>query len=107
MRGRARLGAVSAAAALSGLAGALFLEITPPGGSPDEASHFVRVEGLTKTLCGPRRPGHFEGVATIVAALFNMVGPDRAVIVTAYGTAAAVDRHLDAVAEAASTAKLT
>ena len=38
----------------------------------------VHVDELTKTLCGAHRPGHFEGVATIVAALLNMVVPDRA-----------------------------
>jgi pantoate--beta-alanine ligase len=48
-------------------------EVYAPG-----AATRVRVEGLTSTLCGPKRPGHFEGVATIVAALLNMVGPDRA-----------------------------
>jgi hypothetical protein len=37
---------------------------------------------------------------------YLMVGPDRAVIVTTYGTRDAVERHLDAVAEVARTAKL-
>ncbi|MDD5309925.1 MAG: pantoate--beta-alanine ligase [Deltaproteobacteria bacterium] len=39
----------------------------------------VRVEGLTRGLCGGKRPGHFEGVATIVLKLFNIVGPCTAV----------------------------
>lgn len=33
---------------------------------------------LTETLCGPGRPGHFEGVLLIVSRLFHIVQPDRA-----------------------------
>ncbi len=41
---------------------------------PGEATR-VRVAQLTEHLCGPFRPGHFEGVTTVVAKFFGIVGP--------------------------------
>ncbi len=45
---------------------------------PEPHLTYVTVEGITDRLCGPVRPGHFRGVATIVAKLFNIIPADRA-----------------------------
>lgn len=41
-------------------------------------STFVNVNNITDVLCGPKRPGHFQGVCTVVSKLFNIVSPTRA-----------------------------
>ncbi|HET7347328.1 MAG TPA: pantoate--beta-alanine ligase, partial [Acidobacteriaceae bacterium] len=48
-------------------------EMYPPG-----ATTFVEVAEISDRLDGVSRPGHFRGVATVVAKLFNIVAPDRA-----------------------------
>jgi len=45
---------------------------------PKDFSTYVNVGGLSKPLEGATRPGHFRGVATVVAILFNTVHPDFA-----------------------------
>ena len=48
-------------------------EVYPPG-----FNTWVEVPGLSDRLEGAYRPGHFRGVATVVAKLFNLIRPDRA-----------------------------
>jgi len=48
-------------------------EMYPPG-----FDSYVEVAGLSRRLEGASRPGHFRGVATVVARLFDLVRPDKA-----------------------------
>jgi pantoate--beta-alanine ligase len=45
---------------------------------PTGAITWVTVEGMSDRLCGASRPGHFRGVTTVVAKLFNIAEPDVA-----------------------------
>lgn len=51
-------------------------EIYPDG---RQSATRVTVKSLSEILCGTHRPGHFDGVATVVAKLFGIVQPDVAV----------------------------
>lgn len=46
---------------------------------PTDRSTFVEETSLSSTLEGKSRPGHFRGVCTVVAKLFNILAPDAAV----------------------------
>ena len=59
-------------------AAAVFLPQVAAMYAPD-ASVFVTEEKLSQGLCGAKRPGHFRGVCTVVAKLFNLALPQVAV----------------------------
>jgi pantoate--beta-alanine ligase len=61
---------------------------------PDGAETFVEVEGLSNRLDGKSRPGHFRGVATVVAKLLVAAEPDRAFFGQKDGAQVAVLRRM-------------
>jgi len=52
-------------------------DVIYPNGMEEQS--IITVPGMDDKLCGQARPGHFDGVATVVAKLFNMVQADVAV----------------------------
>lgn len=56
---------------------AIFLP-TPDLMYPDQYRYTVTEKEASKDLCGADRPGHFDGVLTVVLKLFNLVAPTRA-----------------------------
>ena len=66
-------------AALGQAAPALVFVPAPEEVYPRPPVVTVSVSGLTDRLCGATRPGHFDGVATVVTKLLNMTAPDVAV----------------------------
>jgi pantoate--beta-alanine ligase len=61
---------------------------------PEGAATFVEVEGLSDRLDGKSRPGHFRGVATVVAKLLMAAEPDRAFFGQKDGAQVAVLRRM-------------
>ena len=62
--------------------------------NPSGAATFVEVEGLSGRLDGQSRPGHFRGVATVVAKLFAATEPTRAYFGQKDAAQVAVLRHM-------------
>jgi pantoate--beta-alanine ligase len=71
---------------------------------PRGYSTYVTEEAISRTLCGVSRPTHFRGVATLVAKLLNIVGPDRVFVGQKDAQHAAVIRKV--VADLNYTAEL-
>ncbi len=70
-RDLARDGSIAEAAGTDVLFAPTVAEVYPAGRPITR----VTVAGLTERLCGKSRPGHFDGVTTVVAKLFQIVGP--------------------------------